>query len=349
MNFWRGRKVLLTGHTGFKGSWLSLLLQRHGADVVGLALLPTTKPNLYSLANVAEGMTSIIGDIREYDALLKVVEEHQPEIVIHMAAQALVRYSYVNPIETYGTNVMGTVNILEAARKSGCVKTIINVTTDKCYENKEWLWSYRENDRLGGHDPYSNSKACSELVTSAWRNSYLDNLSIGLASARAGNVIGGGDWSSDRLIPDIIRSCMEKKIVSIRNPNALRPWQHVLEPLSGYLILAEKLHGSALTFNSSWNFGPNEDDIKPVNWIANYIINNWNNGGSWQLDLQQQPHEATFLKLDSSKSKNKLNWIPQWGLEKGLEETINWYKNYQSGGDIRAATIDQIERYILKK
>ena len=345
MNFWQGRKVLITGHTGFKGSWLSLWLQLQGAKLVGFALEPPTTPNLFSLASVAEGMTSIIGDVRNFDLLLNVFKEHQPEILIHMAAQPLVRYSYQAPIETYSTNVMGTVHVLEAARQVGSVKTIVNVTTDKCYENQEWHWGYRENDRLGGHDPYSNSKACAELVTSAYQQSYFNETGIGLASARAGNVIGGGDWASDRLIPDIIRAFLNKQTVSIRNPHSLRPWQHVLEPLSGYLLLAEKLYYAPSEFAQGWNFGPQDNDVKPVGWIVKFLIDHWHEEMSYQCQDESSLHEARYLKLDCSKAREQLAWLPQWNLAKGLQETLSWYQAFAANENMREKTIEQIKNY----
>ncbi len=347
LNFWQNKKVLVTGHTGFKGSWLSLWLQLLGAEVIGFSLNPPTTPNLFALANVEDGMTSIIGDIRDFSLIKNVINEYQPEIVIHMAAQALVRHSYIDPIETYSTNVMGSVHLFEAIRQNDCVKAVVNVTTDKCYENKEWLWGYRENDTLGGHDPYSNSKACSELVTAAYRDSFFKINNIGLASARAGNVIGGGDWAADRLIPDIINACIKDDDVIIRNPNALRPWQHVLEPLNAYLLLAQRLYESPLDFAEGWNFGPSEADAKPVSWIADTIVKFWNNGKTnLVLNKNPQPHEATNLKLDCSKAKSLLAWQPRWNLEAGLAQTVSWYKAYQASENMRDVTIAQIKNFI---
>lgn len=345
MTFWKGRRVLITGHTGFKGGWLSLWLQTLGADLLGFSLAPSTTPNFYTLAKVSKGMTSIIGDLRDFAEIQKITKEFKPEIVIHMAAQALVQHSYKEPIETYSTNVMGTVHILEAIRQIGTVKAVINVTTDKCYENQEWAWGYRENDRLGGYDPYSNSKACSELVTSSYRAAYFIEKKIGLASARAGNVIGGGDWSPNRLVPDLVRACMDNQRVSIRNPQALRPWQHVLDPLRGYLQLAECLYKTPERYAESWNFGPREADIKPVSWIADYLTKNWGEGKSWALDKHQHPHEATYLKLDCSKARSRLDWQPHWNLERGLQETIAWYQAYQAGKDMHNISLSQLNHF----
>jgi CDP-glucose 4,6-dehydratase len=291
-------------------------------------------------------MKSVIGDIRVFSEVQAVINRHQPEIIFHMAAQPLVRYSYREPIETYATNVLGTVHLFEAARLSTSVKTIINVTTDKCYENQEWPWGYRENDRLGGHDPYSNSKACAELVTTAYRNSFFTNSNIGLASVRAGNVIGGGDWAAERLIPDIIQGCMKSQEIVIRNPNAIRPWQHVLEPLSGYLLLAEKLYKSPSQYAQSWNFGPEEDDVKTVGWIADYITNDWGNGNRWVKETTIQPYEAIYLKLDCSKAKTALCWRPRWKLEEALQQTVQWYQAYQSKKNLYEITLNQVENFI---
>ncbi|MDH4276236.1 MAG: CDP-glucose 4,6-dehydratase, partial [Gammaproteobacteria bacterium] len=302
--FWSKKRVFLTGHTGFKGSWLSLWLQNMGAEVCGFAIEPPTTPNLFTTANVSQGMRSTMGDIRDYESVHRAMQLFNPEIVIHMAAQPLVRLSYKEPVLTYSTNVMGTVHVLEAARNVANVRAIINVTTDKCYENKEWVWAYRENEPMGGYDPYSNSKGCSELVTSAYRQSYFTSDSVAVATARAGNVIGGGDWAEDRLIPDILRAFEMRKPVNIRNPSAIRPWQHVLEPLSGYLMLAQHLcSDEGQKYAQAWNFGPNEDDVKPVQWIVEQLANNWGNGATWQMDNALHPHEAHYLKLDISKAK----------------------------------------------
>lgn len=348
--FFHGKKVLITGHTGFKGSWLSLWLQSMGAKVVGYALAPPTNPSLFVAANVADGMISLEEDVRDLSALVKVFEQHQPEIVIHMAAQPLVRYSYDYPVETYSTNVMGTVHVLEAARLAGCVRAIVNVTSDKCYENREWVWGYRENEPMGGYDPYSNSKGCAELVAAAYRNSYFNasnfaDHGVALASARAGNVIGGGDWAEDRLIPDIMRSIVQGKPVSIRNPHAIRPWQHVLEPLTGYLMLAQKLYEDGAAYGEAWNFGPSDEDSKPVSWIVDSLTKTWGEGATWVLDGGNHPHEAHYLKLDCSKAKARLDWHPRWRLEETLKAVVEWYRWHKAGKDMREMTLGQIAAY----
>jgi CDP-glucose 4,6-dehydratase len=348
--FWSGKSVLLTGHTGFKGSWLSLWLQSMGAKVIGFALAPPSDPSLFVTAKVAEGMISIEGDIRDYSVLAEVFEKFQPEIVIHMAAQALVRYSYVNPVETYAANVMGTVHLLEAARQVDSVRAIVNITSDKCYENREWVWAYRENEAMGGYDPYSSSKGCAELVASAYRSSFFNpqdyvHHRVALASARAGNVIGGGDWADDRLIPDIMRAIVQGKPVSIRNPHAIRPWQHVLEPLSGYLQLAQKLYQDGVVYAEGWNFGPNEVDAKPVQWIVDRLTEAWGEGASWVLDDGNHPHEAHYLKLDCSKARSRLNWQPRWHLEEALKAIVDWQRAHQAGQEMRMVTLQQISAY----
>lgn len=349
--FWQGKRVLLTGHSGFKGSWLSLWLQSMGAQVVGYALAPPTNPSLFEVAEVGTDMTSIIGDIRDLEHLRNVFAEHQPEIVIHMAAQPLVRYSYIEPVETYSTNVMGTVNLLEAVRSTKSVKAVVNVTTDKCYENREWAWGYRENESMGGYDPYSSSKGCAELVTAAYRNSYFHpdkykEHGVAIASGRAGNVIGGGDWAEDRLIPDIMRAITQGKPVHIRNPHAIRPWQHVLEPLSGYLLLAQKLYEEGAAFAEGWNFGPNDEDAKPVQWIVEKLTQSWGEGSSWMLDGGDHPHEAHYLKLDCSKAKSRLGWHPRWHLDEALGAIVDWQRAYRDGKAIKVFTLEQIQRYV---
>lgn len=343
--FWNGKRVLLTGHTGFKGSWLSIWLQSMGAELSGLALEPPTSPALFAEANVGEGMVSTIGDIRDYKTVLSAMSECKPDIVIHMAAQPLVRYSYQAPVETYATNVMGTVHVLEAARQVGTPRAVVNVTTDKCYENNEWLWGYRETEPMGGYDPYSNSKGCSELVTSAYRRSFFQKSSLALASARAGNVIGGGDWAADRLVPDILRSFEKKQPVVIRNPHATRPWQHVLEPLSGYLILAERLFEKGQDFAEGWNFGPHDEDARPVSWIVEHLVREWGAGASWQLDSVEQPHEANYLKLDISKANARLAWQPRWPLATALQKIIEWHRVWLGKGDVKAKCLQQVSEY----
>lgn len=342
--------MLLTGHTGFKGGWLSLWLQSMGAQVTGYALAPPTNPSLFEVADVARGMTSVIGDIRDLEHLRKVFVERQPEIVIHMAAQPLVRYSYAEPVETYSTNVMGTVNLLESVRVTSSVKAVVNVTSDKCYDNKEWLWGYRENEAMGGYDPYSNSKGCAELVTSAYRNSYFHpekyaTHGVAIASGRAGNVIGGGDWAGDRLIPDIVRAIMQGQPVNIRSPHAIRPWQHVLEPLSGYLVLAQKLYEEGASYAEGWNFGPNDEDAKPVQWIVEHLTQAWGEGASWVLDGGDHPHEAHYLKLDCSKAKMRLDWHPRWHLQDALGAIIEWHRAHRDGEDMHELTLRQIAAY----
>lgn len=350
LGFWRGKRVFLTGHTGFKGSWLSLWLHQLGADVTGYALNPPTNPSLFEVAKVGEGMRSIIADIRDADALAKAMREARPDIVIHMAAQPLVRYSYVAPVETYATNVMGTVHLLDAVRQTDNVRAVVVVTSDKCYENKEWPWGYRENEPMGGYDPYSNSKGCAELVTAAYRTSYLNPAKhsehgVAIASGRAGNVIGGGDWAADRLIPDILRAIEAGRPVHIRSPHAIRPWQHVLEPLNGYLNLAEKLFTEGPAYAEGWNFGPADEDAKPVQWIVERLTQSWGEGASWELDTNPQPHEAHYLKLDCSKARAKLGWHPRWNLQTTLQSIIHWHKQALSGDNMQMVSLRQIAEY----
>lgn len=343
--FWRGKRVFMTGHTGFKGSWLSLWLQQLNADLTGYALSPPTSPNLFEVAHVAAGMRSIIGDIRDPQALKQAMRDARPDIVIHMAAQPLVRFSYQAPVETFATNVMGTVHMLEAVRHCDSVKAVVNITTDKCYENQEWVWSYRENEPMGGHDPYSSSKACAELVSAAYRKSFLQDAGIALATARAGNVIGGGDWAVDRLVPDILRSLEKRQAVQIRNPNAIRPWQHVLEPLSGYLVLAENLHDKDQMYADGWNFGPNDEDACSVKWIVEHLCDAWGEGASWELQPGNHPHEASYLKLDSSKAQRYLGWTSRWSLDTALGQITDWHQAWMSGLDMRTKTLQQIQNY----
>lgn len=341
-DFWKGKKVLVTGHTGFKGSWLCLWLQSLGAEVTGYALAPPGNPSLFEETRVAQGMVSLHGDIRDPEQMNRAMTRFQPEIVIHMAAQSLVRHSYLNPVETYATNVMGTVNVLEAVRQTASVRAAVIVTSDKCYENREWVWGYRENEAMGGYDPYSNSKGCAELVTSAYRQSFFRDGSAAVASARAGNVIGGGDWAADRLVPDMVRAIADRRPVSIRNPRAIRPWQHVLEPLSGYLLLAQKLYEDGTAYAEGWNFGPREDDARPVQWIAEQFTGLWGEGASWVLDGAEHPHEAHYLKLDCSKARMRLDWQPKWSLETSLRKIVAWQKAHLRNQDMRTFTLEQI-------
>jgi len=348
--FWQGKRVLLTGHTGFKGGWLSLWLQSMGAQVTGYALAPTTNPSLFEMADVAQGMNSVIGDIRDLAKLQAVFVKHKPEIVFHMAAQPLVRYSYQNPVETYSTNVMGTVHLLEAVRNTFGVKAVVNITTDKCYENREWVWGYRENEPMGGFDPYSNSKGCAELVSSAYRSSFFNannyaQHGVALATVRAGNVIGGGDWAQDRLIPDIMAAFEQGRKAAIRNPHAIRPWQHVMEPLRGYLKLAEQLFEHGPSFGEGWNFGPNDEDAKPVGWIVEQMAALWGGDVRWQVDTGEHPHEAHYLKLDISKARSRLDWHPALRLKDSLALIIDWSKQRQAGASVRQLTLAQLHAY----
>jgi CDP-glucose 4,6-dehydratase len=347
---WKGRRVFVTGHTGFKGSWLALWLSQVGATVCGYSLAPPTEPNLFNVARVTERLQSIEADICDERRLRSAMQEFAPEVVFHLAAQSLVRRSYVEPVLTYATNVMGTVNVLEAIRHTSSVKAAVMVTTDKCYENREWQWGYREEDRLGGHDPYSNSKACAELVSAAYRNSFfsaekLHLHGVALATARAGNVIGGGDWADDRLIPDLIRGFIAGQQVSIRNPSSIRPWQHVLEPIRGYLQLAERLLARDPDFASAWNFGPREEDARPVEWIVRSLARQWSPTASWTVSDGVHPHEATYLKLDCARAHNLLGWQPAMELSSALQLIVEWYKQWQAGSDMQAVTQDQIAAY----
>ena len=348
-NFWLSKKIFLTGHSGFKGSWLSIWLYSLGANVTGYALQPPTSPNLFELCGISKLVCSIYGDVRDAELVRKTMVEAKPEIVIHMAAQPLVRDSYLRPVETYTTNVIGTVNLLEAIRQCESVRAVVNVTTDKCYSNQEWPWGYRENEPLGGFDPYSSSKACSELVTAAYRSSYFnsnnyDRHRIAVATARAGNVIGGGDWAADRLIPDCIRALLNHEKIIIRNPKAIRPWQHVLEPLYGYLLLAQKLYESGSSFAEAWNFGPDDKDAKPVEWVVNKICEQWGTSG-YTIDDGLQVHEANYLKLDCSKAKLRLGWEPRWNLLMALKKIYEWYMAYQARSSVYHVCLQQIEEY----
>ena len=351
--FWNGKPVFLTGHTGFKGSWLALWLQHLGANLTGYALDPPTEPSLFHKADVAACMHSVIGDLRDSARLTFSMQNAQPEIVFHLAAQPLVRHSYADPVGTYETNVLGTIHLLEAVRKTPSVRTVVVITTDKCYENKEWIWPYRETDPLGGYDPYSSSKACAEIVTSSWRDSFFNPAHyaehhVAIASARAGNVIGGGDWASDRLIADIVRAFSADKTLEIRNPAATRPWQHVLEPLRGYLTLAEKLHAGGARYASAWNFGPRYTDAQPVEWIVRYLSAKWGSATKWKVDSHEHVHEAQMLKLDWSKAHAALGWQPVFSLPEALDYTLEWYQRESAGVRARDLCLEQIASYSEK-
>lgn len=351
LEFWFGKRVFLTGHTGFKGSWMSLWLQNMGAIVKGYALNPPSGPSLFNEAGVANNMESDIGDVRDYQNLLNSIQEFKPDIVFHMAAQPLVRLSYEIPIDTYATNVMGTVHLLEACRKVPGVKAIVNITSDKCYENQEWEWGYRENEPMGGHDPYSNSKGCAELVASSFRRSFFNPASysthgVGMASVRAGNVIGGGDWALDRLIPDILKAFEDGRKVEIRNPNSIRPWQHVLEPLSGYLVIAEKLFTDGENYSEAWNFGPKDEDAQSVQKIVETLVGCWGGDADWFLSGSEHPHEAHYLKLDCSKARMKLKWEPVWDLNFTLKKITEWHQAWLDKCDMRNHTLQEINEYM---
>lgn len=353
-SFWNNKKVLITGHTGFKGSWLCLWLHLLGAKVTGYALNPSTEPNLFNLCSINKLIHSVIGDIRNSDLLYKTILQTDPDIIIHMAAQPLVGYSYENPAETYEINVMGTIYLLDSIRKAvregNKIKAVVNVTSDKCYENKEWPWGYRENDQLGGYDPYSNSKACSELITHSYRRAFFNPKDyhlhgVGLASARAGNVIGGGDWRSGRLIPDCVGALLKGEKIRIRNPKSIRPWQHVLEPLNGYLLLAEKLYLHGSNYAEAWNFGPKDDDAKTVEWIVRRICEKWGENSCYEVDKRNHPHEAHYLKLDYSKAKLELGWGPKWTIDQAIDKVIDWVRAYSEKRDMREVCFKQIEEF----
>ncbi|MDH5929320.1 CDP-glucose 4,6-dehydratase [Vibrio splendidus] len=353
-SFWQGKKVFITGHTGFKGGWLSLWLQEMGAIVKGYSLPAPTTPNLFEEAQVWSGMSTEEGDVRDFTHLRQVIHDFKPEIVFHMAAQPLVRLSYDEPIETYSTNVMGTVYLLEAVKQVGGIKAVVNITSDKCYENREWVWGYREDEAMGGYDPYSNSKGCAELVASSYRKSFFNKdkyaeHGCALASVRAGNVIGGGDWADDRLIPDMLKAFSNNKAVEIRSPHAIRPWQHVLEPLSGYITIAEHLYEHGCDFAEGWNFGPKDEDAKPVEWIVNTLTSVWGDDASWFLSEGEHPHEAHYLKLDCSKAKMRLNWQPVWDLEHTLTKIVNWQKAWLDKQDMQQYTINEIKEYMTAR
>ena len=350
LSFWRGKRVFLTGHTGFKGSWLALWLQRLGAEVTGFSLEPPTEPSFFDDTGTAEGMQSLMGDIRDLEEISRAMRDARPEIVFHLAAQSLVHRGYRRPVETYSINVLGTAHVLEAVRTCAEVRALVSVTSDKCYQNREWLWGYREGEPLGGRDPYSSSKACAELVTAAYRDSFLargegDREPVWTATARSGNVIGGGDWAADRLVPDLIRGIASGQPTRIRCPQATRPWQHVLEPLGGYLVLAERLATEGAAFASAWNFGPAPEDARPVGWIADRIVELWGEGAAWKLDEETHLPEATYLRLDCSKAERLLGWRPKLPLEEALDWTVSWYRERQRRGDLRALSERQMAAY----
>lgn len=346
-NLYKEKKVFLTGHTGFKGAWLTLWLKELGADVKGYSLKPNTNPSIFNILQLEKDITNVFGDIRDSDKLEKEMIEFEPDIVFHLAAQPLVRLSYTEPKMTYETNVMGTLNVYEAARKCSSVKAIVSITTDKCYENKEWTYGYREIDPMGGYDPYSSSKGCAELLSSSYRNSFFNELGIGLATARAGNVIGGGDWADDRLIPDLVRAVSEDRHLIIRNAIATRPWQYVLEPLSGYLWLGALLMNGRIEYSSGWNFGPYDSDVLSVEEILKLSIEAWGRG-KYEVDKSSQHHEAKLLKLDISKARIELKWQPVYSINTTVNKTVEWYKNYYDNKeiDIKGYTINQIKDYV---
>ncbi len=348
MNFWQNKKVLITGHTGFKGSWLAFWLNHLGAEVCGYSLDAETSPNLFENLELERNINSIVGDIRDLDKFESAIKDFQPDLVFHLAAQSLVRKSYREPIETYTTNVIGTANVLDAIRRTDSVKSVVIVTTDKVYENKERERGYKEKERLGGFDPYSNSKACAEMVVSTYRNSFFAESECLIGTARAGNVIGGGDWSEDRLIPDIFRSLIFGDELLIRNPNSIRPWQHTLEPLSAYMVLGEKLFNGEKEFAGAWNFGPSNEDSKPVGFILKQIKEIWDEDVNWQIADGKHPHETNILKLDSSKAKSKLKWLPKLDLKDALKLTIDWYREFKNKADLIEITKKQIEYYSKK-
>lgn len=354
--FWDGKRVFITGSTGFKGSWLSIWLNELGSKVYGYSLEPPTNPSIFALSDFeAHGIQTTIGNIQDTEKLTKALQESKAEILFHLAAQPIVRTSYEDPVGTYLDNVVGTAKVLEAARHCPSIRSIVCITTDKCYQNNEWHWGYRENDALGGFDPYSASKACAEIVCASYRQSFFNadkygiSHSVGLASARAGNVIGGGDWAKDRLIPDIIKAFSEHQKVVLRNPGSIRPWQHVLEPLHGYLSLAEKLYTDGASFSEAWNFGPDDNDARPVSWIVERLSSKWTNNPGFEVSAEPQPHEANYLKLDCSKARNVLGWHPIWDLETALKKIVEWVENFKNGKDVYSLCAGQIHEFLDDK
>lgn len=344
--FWRGKKVFLTGHTGFKGAWLSLWLSELGADVTGLSLDVPTEPSFFDVAKVADRVRDVRGDIRDRNALAQAILAAAPEIVIHMAAQSLVRQSYDTPVETYATNVMGTVHVLDAARQTPSIRAAVVVTSDKCYDNREWSRGYVETDAMGGRDPYSSSKGCQEIVAAAYRTSFFGDASkAAVASARAGNVIGGGDWANDRLVPDAMKAFALGNPLEVRNPRSVRPWQYVLEPLAGYLLLMERLYSEGHRWAEGWNFGPLDEDTQPVEVVVNGLVERWGNGAQWTITGRQHPHEATLLKLDCSKARTELGWTPKWRLERTLHAVVDWHRALLAGEDMQSFSLQQIREY----
>lgn len=351
-DFWRGRRVLVTGHTGFKGAWLCLWLQLMGATVTGYALPPATQPNLFKAARLGRGMRAVEGDVRDLDRLTAALREARPEVVLHLAAQPIVRRSYEDPVGTFSTNILGTVHLLEAVRRAGGVRSLVVVTSDKCYENREWLWSYREKSALGGRDPYSASKAAAELVTRAYRSSFFsgEDAETRVATARAGNVVGGGDWAEDRLVPDTVRALEAGRPVELRYPGAIRPWQHVLDPLSGYLRLAELLHrDEGAGFADAWNFAPHEEDARSVGWLAERLQRAWGIEPTWQPQEGPRHHEHIFLKLDATKARVELAWTSRLRIDETVEWTVDWYRRFAAGEDARSLSEGQIADYSVSQ
>lgn len=349
--FWKNKRILLTGHSGFKGSWMTLMLKYLGAYIMGYSLPPPSSPSLFDLTKASDGIISKIDDIRNFDSLKKIINTHKPEIVIHMAAQSLVRYSYKHPVETYSTNIMGTVNVLESIRSTDSVRVALVITSDKCYKNLNWPWGYRETDVLGGSDPYSSSKGCAEIIVEAYRRSFFPvekyNMhGTAIATARAGNVIGGGDWGEDRLIPDVMRSWLSDRPVYIRMPNAIRPWQYVLDLITGYLVLIEKLWKEGPAYSEAWNFGPSESNCKSVKWVLDELKKLWNDRVTWIYDMNEHPLESTYLKLDCSKTYSRLGWYPLYDIKKTLEKIVAWYKAYRNGNNMREYCLNEIKSYL---